>query len=238
MRIYKESMQLQRDGDRREQARALFDPRPAKRERRRHFHAHYWAAYSPKIRRYVGLYRHIGHDHWIWIEADPLISWFTEHPTPIRLRASSRDESHRFDMVLETNGAIECRRLFDIDSLANLSAYDRNSIEMEQAWCESLGYIYRAITNTDLHPYRTFIENWKSMLPYIREANTAFEHRVLGYVSAVEELTVGELLRLLADIDRTWAKGVIYGLLHRGRLVAPELMTSSVSSATNVRISQ
>jgi hypothetical protein len=241
MRDYKQVTQYQSEStteilDRNQQARSIFDPPLIKRDRRKRFRTHYWADFSPKIGRYVGLYRNIGYDHWVWIEVDPSIPWFTDRPIPIRLRSGSRDESHRFDMVLETTDAIECRRLFDVDSLADLSGHELDDIDVERAWCESLGYRYRIITNADLRPYRILIENWKTMLSYIREPHPGLAHRVLGYVSAVGELTLGEIWRLLADIDLTRAKGVVFGLLHRGRLVAPDLVISPISSTTNVRI--
>ena len=207
---------------------------PRTRPSRRRFSHHYWETYSPKLDRRVGLYGKLVYDHWIWVEADSTISWFSERAARFVLRTANRATSHVFDMVIKRRGGpIECRRVLNEEKT---DAADWDRINNERDWCASVGVGYEVITKEALAQNRTLIENWKDMLPYIDQRRHPLDERVLGYVSAVGELTLAELDALLADFDATEARGVVYGLLHQGRLVAPELEEVPLSANTTVRI--
>ena len=212
-------------------ARRLFEdpnPLPARRER---YRAHHWRAYSPKLDRAVHLYRTLGYEHWVYIEANPSVTWFTERPIPIRLRVGSNDLTHRFDMVLERAGAIECHQICDAHPASRLAA----RLHHVDGWCRSHGYHFQVITPGSLEQHRLLVENWSTMLPYIKRPSSALCDRVLLYIASLGEVSLQQLLNLMADIDRTKAKGAIFGLLHRGILIAPSLSVSLLSPQTLIR---
>ncbi len=219
-----------------EAARSFFDPSPQSIPRRERFRAHYWHSYSWRLRRPVGVYRQIGLDHWVSVEANPAIGWYTERPCPIKLRVGRRDQTHRFDLVLQYYDRIECRRLFDVDSLSDLHGFEIDAVENEKRWCRQFGYQYRMISHQELAAERVFIENWKSLLPWVREPNARLDQRILAHVAATGELTVAELEVLLADVDRTEIKSAIVGLLHRGQLRSGDLRQLPYSPAITVGV--
>lgn len=219
-----------------EAVRTFFDPSPQSIPRRKRFRAHYWHGYSWRLRRPVGIYRQIGLDHWVSVEVDPVIGWYTERPRPITLRVGRRDQTRRFDLVLQRHDRIECRRLFDVDSLADLRDFEIEAIENEGRWCRQFDYLYRVISHEELAADRVFIDNWKSLLPWVREPNTGLDQRVMAHVTATGGLTVAELEILLADVDRADIKSAIVGLLHRGQLRSRNLWHQPYSPAITVEV--
>ena len=211
----------------------LFDAKSEKRVRRTRFKTHYWEAYSPRLDRRVGLYRDIGHDHWAFVESDPTVPWFTERPKRIRLHLGHRRLSRPFDMVLQRNGVFECHRLWDEE--ADISQAEAENVASEREICEAWRVCYRRISRQEIERHRQLIDNWKRMLPYIRGPRHRLDARVLGYVSAVGSLTLGEIDVLLADIEQSDARAAVFGLLHQGLLVAPELSHEPLSPTTTVR---
>lgn len=219
-------------------ARSFFDPSPESVPRRKRFRTHCWNNFSPKLGRRVCLYQQIGLDHWVLVEANPDVIWYTERPRPITLRTGRHDVTCRFDLVLEyRTGSIECRRLFGVASLDELRRREMQAIERERHWCHQLGYQYGVITMRELAGDRMLIQNWLSMLPWVREPNDDLDPRILSLVSAPGELTLGELDVLLADVDRESSKRAVYSLLHRGRLRSDDLREAPVSADTRVEVS-
>jgi hypothetical protein len=161
------------------------------------------------------------------------VSWFTERPNRVWRRLGPRWLSRPFEMIVERNGVFECHRLWDED--ANISQAEAENIAAERETCEAWRVRYRRISRQEIERHRQLIENWKRMLPYIRGPRHRLDTRVLGYVSAVGSLTLGELDVLLADIEQSDARAAVFGLLHQGLLVAPELSHKPLSPTTTVR---
>jgi len=213
--------------------RKLFDAERKNRRRNERPTAHYWNRYSPKLDRHVDGFTDLGRDYWVLIESDSTISWFTEQPSRVWLQIRRRLNSEPFNMAVERCGVIECHRYVD-DEKPSSAVLD--SIEAEQQFCELQGFLYVPFRRFDIERQRQWIENWKRMLRYLYAPYHRLEQRVFGYVSTVGELTLGELERLLKDVGHTEACAAIYGLLHRGVLVAPDLAHQPLSSRITVGI--
>lgn len=208
--------------------------KPSDRIRRKRYKHHFWAVYSPRVNHRLGLYGDLAHDHWVLVESDARISWFTVQPIPIWQCFGHRRLARPFDMVLQCNGTFECCRLGYEDE--DLTQADAENIFNEREACATRGMNYRLINRQNIEHHRQLINNWKMMLPYIRGPRHRLDDRVLGYVSAVGALNLGELDVLLADIDESEARAAVFGLLHQGLLVAPELSHEPLSSTTTVRM--
>lgn len=202
---------------------------------RERYKAHYWEAWSPRLDRRVGLYGDIGHDHWVLIESDPSISWFTERPSRIWLQVARRLHARPFEMVVERQGDIECRRF--IDDEADLTDAQYDALQAEQEWCEAQRFSYQVFKRADIERERQRIENWKRMLPYLfpGRRHEYIEDEIYCYVSMAAELTLAEIDRLLPNVAPTVVRASVYALLHRGVIVAPALSDRSLSAQLTVR---
>lgn len=213
---------------------------PAHREQ---YGKNYWETRSHRLGRNVSLYGDLRYDHWVLVESNPQIVWYTERPTrfrvrmvPLRERVAWRAVFCRFDMVVQWRDySIECRRI--LDERLTASDPDRERlIEAEREWCKAKGFRYLLLTPDDIERQREFIKCWKTILPRLPEATPEYDEDLLRVVARAGECTLDDLCQLFSRIERNRVRACVFCLLHAGHLVSPNLHQEVLFSTIIVRI--
>lgn len=218
------------------QARQFFgsQKRPPRREQ---YSKHYWETWSPRLGRNVGIYGDRRFDHWVLVETEPKIVWYTERPARFRLQIGRYTVFCTFDMVVQwRDNSIECRRILNKPLTASCPSDRRDAIEAEREWCKANGYRYLLLTNADIEQHEQLIHNWRSMLPSLSRALPGCEEQILRVVAMAGECNVSDLEEFVSDDKRDEYLASLYHLLHTGLLVSPNLCQSSIWSVITVRI--
>ena len=198
----------------------LDNPQPVALDRPRG--AHRLEAFSPKLNRRLTFYRCCAFDQWILIETDPAVRVFCERPGYVQLRGQRQladfwvSFSDRQELIL-LPGPVTAD-----DPTRGGRFRDVNSIDV------------RSISPADLAASRTWIDNWKRMLPCIVVTRGLVPASLLN---AVEQFICSP--QSLLSIERKFSAGdpivaraAVFGLLYAGRVSAPELRTDALSSMT------
>ncbi|MFC0403092.1 hypothetical protein [Paraburkholderia rhizosphaerae] len=185
--------------------------------------AHRFEAFSPKLARRMTFYRRASLEQWVLLEADPRVITFCERPGYIQInghnrladfwvRYIDRDELVILDDCHYKDDATKAVRNLDVQT-----------------------FLIRKVVRAELAAARVWIENWQRMLPCL-VANRDLVPPALP--QAIVRFT-NEPQRLLA-IEREFSTGdpipvrtAVFGLLHSGRVSAPELRTQPLSLLTS-----
>ncbi|MFM0082800.1 hypothetical protein P0D72_28605 [Paraburkholderia sediminicola] len=185
--------------------------------------AHRYEAFSPKLSRRLTLYTRPALEQWILLEANPAVVTFCERPGFVQL------DGHR------------CLADFwvhyvDRQELVLLN-YMSIGEEMTDAARELDGkaLAIRRVASAELVAARAWVGNWRCMLPCL----IANRKLVLPSLSRPIERFLDKPKRL-ADVEREFSTGdpvlvraALFGLLHQGKVCAPELHTQPLSLLTS-----
>ena len=182
---------------------------------------HRLEAFSLKADRRLTLYRQSALEQWVILEADPAVIVFCERPGFIQ----SEGKRYLADFRV---------RYFDRQELVILFDSASEPPAKPDALLEHAGLTVRAVQLSEIAASRAWIANWKRMLPCLIatrglvppslssaiERFVARPHRLL---SIEREFTIG---------DPVLVRAAVFGLLHAGRVQAPELRTHELSLLT------
>jgi hypothetical protein len=185
--------------------------------------AHRFEAFSPKLARRMTFYRRASLEQWVLLEADPLVITFCERPGYIQINGH-----HRLaDFWVRYIGLDELVILDDCNYKDDATKPVHN--------LDAQTFSIRRVVRAELAAARVWIENWQRMLPCL-VANRDLVPPTLPQAIA---RFVKEPRRLL-DIEREFSTGdpvvvrtAVFGLLHNGRVGAPELQTQPLSLLTS-----
>ena len=177
-----------------------------------------------------------------WKEGDPSVSWLCEQGIRIN-RPIGKKPYHTFDFVVRDRRGVQT--LIEVKPAAALVvAPDGSSAPAH--WdqltrvCDDLGFDCRFLTDLDVEPHRTLIENWESLLPFATGAyespNQHLIDHLLATATGVGGITIERLLANARTRDRQVVMEHIAMLLHQGLLRAdlalkPWRLTTRVTSA-------
>jgi hypothetical protein len=183
--------------------------------------AHRLEAFSLKAGRRITLYRQSALEQWVILEADPAVIAFCERPGFIQ----SEGKRYLADFWVRYFDRQELVILFDL-------AYEPPA--KPTALLEHAGLTVKAVQSSEIAASRAWIANWKRMLPCL----IATRGLVPPSLSSAIERFVARPHRLLS-IEREFTTGdpvivraAVFGLLHAGRVRAPELRTHELSLLT------
>lgn len=183
--------------------------------------AHRLEAFSLKAGRRLTLYRESALEQWVMLEADPAVTAFCERPGFVQSGA----KLYLVDFWVRYVDRQELVILFDSDAELVLEP---------PVILDSSRLTVRSIQPSDIAASRAWIGNWKRMLPCL----VATRGLVPPLLSNEIERFVARPHRLLS-IEREFTTGdpilvraAVFGLLHAGRVQAPELRAHELSLLT------
>jgi hypothetical protein len=184
--------------------------------------AHRLEAFSLKLNRRLTLYRRCNFDQWIMIEVDAAARSFCERPGYVQIQEQRFladfwvSYSDRQELVLLPGSATAEAMPYD------LTFEGDGAIDV------------RIVSPSELAASRTWIDNWKRMLPCLMVTRgllvQSLLDAVLNFVASPKTLSAIE--REFSDSDPILARAAVFGLLYAGRVTAPELRANALSPAT------
>lgn len=217
--------------------RRLFETHPVVPGARERFGASYWEKYSHRLDRNVGLYTDIGYRHWLLIESNAGIPWYTERPTPVSICIDGRDVECRFDMVYESrHGWIECCRILN-RSQRHSRAFRPEWLAAEIRWCTARGFRHSILAPRSIDCHRWLIHNWHQLLPWLSDADPQVMTDIYRIARAQGGCTVEEIAGAFAGVTHTDLLGSIAQLLHRGICDSPNFAAGPYGADTLIRSS-
>jgi hypothetical protein len=183
--------------------------------------AHRLEAFSLKAGRRLTLYRESALEQWVMLEADPAVTAFCERPGFVQSGA----KRYLADFWV---------RYFDHQELVVLFDSESGPSVKPDAVLDNAGLTVRSVQSSEIAASRAWIANWKRMLPCL----VATRGLVPPSLSNAIERFVARPHRLLS-IEREFTTGdpilvraAVFGLLHAGRVRAPELRAQELSLLT------
>jgi len=171
-------------------------------------------AFSPKLGRRLRCFGRHAFDQWIRLEADPNTLTFCERPLAVDLGEDKRI----VDFWVRSR---------DQETLLIIG----DECPMSQMTIGNASLPVRPVPLAELAAARVWIANWERMLPCMVACRScisdALIQAVAQFVSAPMQLS--RIERHFAPSDPTLVRGAVFGLLHRGRLQAPQLLTQPLS---------
>ncbi|MBY4867667.1 hypothetical protein K6W76_14270 [Burkholderia anthina] len=181
--------------------------------------AHRLEAFSPKLARRMTFYRRAVVEHWVLLEADPSVIVFCERPDYIQIDRHKRLADFLVRYVDRNELVILDDRFSEVDATKPDRVLDVDT------------YTIRRIAPDELAAPRIWIESWQRILPCL-VANRDLVP--LALPQAIARFVKGPRRQL--DIERECSTGdtvlvrtAVFGLLHSGRVSAPELRTQPLS---------
>jgi hypothetical protein len=184
--------------------------------------AHRLEAFSLKLNRRLTLYRRCTFDQWIMIEVNAAARSFCERPGYVQIQEQRLladfwvSYPDRQELVLLPGAATAEAMPHDL-TFEGDGAMD-----------------VRIVSPSELAASRTWIDNWKRMLPCLVVTRGLLGQSLLD---AVEQFVASP--KALSAIEREFsggdpilARAAVFGLLYAGRITAPELRVNALSPAT------
>ncbi|MDR5748676.1 hypothetical protein QCE73_36385 [Caballeronia sp. LZ029] len=182
--------------------------------------SHRIETFSPKMNRRLTLYRRSELDLWVRIETDPTVRSFCERPGYVQY------DGHRqlADFLVAYRDGQEILLLTERELPDDLR-YDGN-VENPLT--------IQSVRVADLAASRAWIDNWKRMLPCIVITRGLLSNALLDgvehFLTSPQPLAAVE--RKFSGGDPILARAATFALLYAGRVSAPTLRTTPLSSLT------
>lgn len=183
--------------------------------------AHRLEAFSLKANRRLTLCRLSALEQWVILEADPRVTAFCERPGFIQ----TEEKRYLADFWV---------RYFDHQELVILFDSPSEPSAKPEMPLDHAGLTVRKVQSSEIAASRAWIANWKRMLPCL----VATRGLVPPTLTSAIERYVARPRRLLS-IEREFTTGdpvlvraAVFGLLHAGRVQAPELRAHELSLLT------
>jgi hypothetical protein len=185
--------------------------------------AHRFEGFSPKLARRLTFYRRDLLEQWILFEADPAVVTFCERPGYVNVSAKQRLADFWVCYVDRQELVILDDAFYDDPATRSHRQLDGAALPI------------RKVSLADLAAARVWIDNWQRMLPCI-VANWSL---VSSSLPRAIECFLAQPRKLL-EIEREFSSGdpllvrtAVFGMLHAGRLSAPDLRTQALSLLTS-----
>jgi hypothetical protein len=185
--------------------------------------AHRFEAFSPKLARRLTLYRRALLEQWFLLEADPAVTTFCERPGYVHVEGQQRlaDFWVRY---------VDRQELVILDD----SHVDEKMPKSHRA-LDGAALPIRSVSSADLAAARVWIDNWQRMLPCIVAnrglVSPSLPRAIARFLTHPQKLLAIE--REFSTGDPVLVRTAVFGLLHAGRISAPDLHTQALSLLTS-----
>jgi hypothetical protein len=185
--------------------------------------AHRYEGFSPKLARRLTFYRRGLLEQGILFEADPAVIVFCERPGCVNVNGKER-------LVDFWVRYVDRQELVILDD-----AFDEDHVTKSHRHLDEAALPIRKVSSADLAAARVWIDNWQRMLPCI-VANRSLVSPSLQ--RAIERFLIHprrllEIEREVSCGDTVLVRTAVFGMLHAGRLSAPDLHTQALSLLTS-----
>lgn len=182
---------------------------------------HRFEVFSPKLKRRLTLDRRCAVDEWLVLESDPTVHAFCERPGFVQFDG----QQYLVDFQVRYADRLELLLLPD-----PVTGEDG----MARAVLDASAMTVRHVEPAELAASRIWIDNWQRMLPCLIASRGLVPASLLN---ATERFVATS--QSLLDVEREFSTGdpivvraALFGLLHAGRVSAPELRTEPLSWLT------
>ncbi|MDR5736247.1 hypothetical protein QCE47_28510 [Caballeronia sp. LZ025] len=184
--------------------------------------AHRFEAFSPKLARRVTFYRRALLEQWLLLEANPKVISFCERPGYVLIDGNRR----LADFWVRFADREELVVLIEESSNSDAEALGRDLDAASQV---------RLVASGELAAARVWTDNWQRILPYLVAnrglAPSPLPQAIARFLKGAQRLLTIE--REFAIYDLVIVRATLFGLLHTGRVGAPELQTQPLSLLTS-----
>ncbi|EKS72787.1 hypothetical protein [Caballeronia sp. Lep1P3] len=196
-------------------------PGPIALARRPHG-AHRLEAFSPKLARRLTFYRRALLDQRVLLEADPAAITFCERPGFVQFGG----QRYLADFWVRYADRQELVVLTDAAPAIDL---------VPEAGSDASALDVRSVQAAELAASRVWVENWQRMLPCIvatrRLVSASLSNAIERFAGSPQPLLTIE--REFSTGDPILVRAAVFGLLHAGRIRAPDLRTDALSLLTS-----
>jgi hypothetical protein len=184
--------------------------------------AHRFEAFSPKLARRVTFHRRALLEQWLLLEANPKVISFCERPGYVLIDGNRR----LADFWVRFADREELVVLIDEASNPDVEPLGHD--------LEAPSHV-RLVASAELAAARVWTDNWQRILPYL-VANRGLtpptlRQAITRFLKGTQRLLTIE--REFATYDLVIVRATLFGLLHTGRVSAPELQTQPLSLLTS-----
>ncbi|PMS34976.1 hypothetical protein B0G57_1128 [Trinickia symbiotica] len=185
--------------------------------------AHRLEAFSPKLARRVVFYQRTLLEQWLLLEANPTVISFCERPGYVLIDG----HRHLVDFWVRYVDRAELVFVSDskIESNAKTSSRD----------LDGNAFPIRRVAPAELAAACVWTDNWQRMLPYLvanrKLVPPTLPPAIARFVEQPQRLLAVE--REFSTGDPVLVRTALFGLLHCGRVSAPELRTQPLSLLTS-----
>ncbi|WP_434667283.1 hypothetical protein P5W99_38675 [Paraburkholderia sp. A3BS-1L] len=183
--------------------------------------AHRFEVFSPKLKRRLTLDRRCAVDQWFVLESDPTVRAFCERPCFVQFHG----RRYLIDFHVCYADRQELLLLPDpviVEDGKSRAADDASAMTV------------RHVESAELVASRIWVDNWQRILPCLIATRGLVPASLLN---SIERFVATS--QSLLDIEREFSTGdpivvraALFGLLHTGRVTAPELRTEPLSWLT------
>lgn len=185
--------------------------------------AHRFEALSPKLARRVRFYRRALLEQWLLLEANPKVLTFCERPGYVLIDGYRRLADFWVRYVDGQELVLLSDLMIEGDASASCHDLDGHALPI------------RLVTPAEFAAARVWTDNWQRMLPYLvanrRLVPPTLAHAITRFVKEPQRLLAIE--REFSAGDPVLVRTALFGLLHSGRVSAPELHTQPLSLLTS-----
>ncbi|MFM0558156.1 hypothetical protein P0D69_45790 [Paraburkholderia sediminicola] len=185
--------------------------------------AHRFEGFSPKLARQLTFYRRDLLEQWILFEADPAAIVFCERPGYVNV--SGKQCLADFWVCY-----VDRQELVILDD----AFYDDRATRSHRQ-LDGTALPIRKVSLADLAAARVWIDNWQRMLPCIVAnwslVSSSLPRAIKCFLAQPRKLL--EIEREFSSGDPVLVRTAVFGMLHAGRLSAPDLHTQALSLLTS-----
>jgi hypothetical protein len=185
--------------------------------------AHRFDVFSPKLKRRLTLYRRCALEAWLMIESDPTVRSFCERPGLVRLNGQRCVADFWTRFVDREELVVLSDPVVITDTKRQQAEFDTDVVPV------------RRLEPAELAASRAWIDNWQRILPSLIATRglvpTSLLDAIERFVATPQPLLAIE--RAFSTGDPVLTRAAVFGLLHAGRVHAPELHTDALSLLTH-----
>lgn len=204
---------------------------------RSHYGSNFWDAYSPKLNRDVSFYSDLEYDYWILLEMNKNVTKFCEQPLKVRGKYEGKTIQSIFDIwILWSNNTqeyVEIKYSKDLSPASRQYKRVTKQIAIQKQWCLDNNVSYSIKTELEIRKNITLLNNFKTLLPYLRYSYEALENDSKDFLYSLSKKPQ-KLSDLSVDNIESHKLKIILSHLYYDKQIKTNLGTVALGALTEV----